>query len=117
MAGRIKAGDLRIRLTLMRPTEERDTGRARGVVFEDAAEVAAAKADVSGREFYAAHAVHAEDVVTWTIRYRTDVTTAWRCREGSGADGTVYDILEVNHLGYMQDYIRLKCRAVRPGGR
>ena len=57
--------------------------------------------------------MHAEDIVTYTIRYRSDVTTAWRVRRGT----VEYDILEVNHLGYMGDYMRLKCRAVGPGGR
>ena len=110
--GTIKAGDLRKRIRLMAPTEDRDTDRRRGVVYSQAAEVPADVKDVSGKEFYTAHAVHAEDVVTYTIRYRTDITTAWRVEYR----GEMYDILEVNHLGYMGDYLRLKCRAVRPGG-
>lgn len=109
----MKAGDLRIRVTLMKPTGERDTGLRRGVTFEEVCSVPAAKRDVSGREFFEAHSAHAEDVVTWTIRYRTDIDTTWRVRHR----GTEYDILEVNHLGYMQDYLQLKSRAVKPGGR
>lgn len=114
---RIKAGDLRTQVTLMRPTGEREkdlnsSTRRRGVTFEDAATVAAARSEVSGREFYAAHAVHAEDVVTFTLRWRDDVTAAWRVRHHE----TVYNILEVNHLGDMYDYMRLKCRAVTAGG-
>lgn len=113
----IKAGDLRSRITLMRPTEEMErtqseSTRRRGAVYEDACEMPAAVADVSGREFYQAHAVHAEDIVTFTTRFRPDVNTQWRVRHG----GTVYNILEVNHLGYMRDWMRMKCRAVKPGG-
>lgn len=109
----MKAGDLRIRIGLLRPTDTRDGTLRRGVTFEEIRTVPAAVADVSGKEFYQAHAVHAEDIVTYTIRNRSDVTTAWRVRRGT----VEYDILEVNHLGYMGDYMRLKCRAVGPGGR
>lgn len=111
----MKAGDLRTKIILLRPAGRetgRDTGRQRGVTFEEAAAVMAAKSDVSGREFFEAHAAHAEDVVTFTIRWRNDVTDKWRVRQ----NGTDFDILEVNHMGYMRDYIRLKCRAVTGGG-
>ena len=112
----IKAGDLRTQVVLMRP-DGRETGRnetqKRGVTYTDAATVWAAKADVSGREFFAAHAANAEDVVTFTVRFRDDVDSRWRLRHHR----TVYDILEVNGLGYMQDFMRIKCRAVTGGGR
>lgn len=114
---RIKAGDLRTQVTLMRPTgawENETTGTSwrRGAAFEDVATVPAARREVSGREFFEAHAVYAEDVVTFTLRWRADVTAKWRVRH----HGTVYNILEVNHLGDMYDYMRLKCRDVEAGG-
>lgn len=110
--GSIKAGDLRIRITLLKPSDAADSDRRRGVLYTEVCEVSAAKSDVSGREFYQAHAVHLEDVVTYTIRYREDITSQWRVRHA----GVEYNILEVNHLGYMRDFLRLKCRNVRPGG-
>lgn len=104
----IKAGDLRHVVTLQRPmTTVNDKGR-RLTGWQDAATVHAGKSDVSGREFYAAQAFHAEDIVTFTIRWRDDVQAKWRLVHR----GTPYDILEVNHLGYMRDYMRLKCRVV-----
>lgn len=109
---RIKAGDLRQTVTLIRPDTTEGEHRRRATEWVDVATVPAAKADVSGREFYAAHAVHAEDVVTFTIRWRDGIDTTWRIRHGE----TVYGVLEVNHLGYMRDYMRLKCRAVTGGG-
>lgn len=109
----MKAGDLRIWITLMKPTGDRDAGLRRGVTFEDFRSVPAARRDVSGKEFFEAHAVHAEDIVTWTIRFRKDIDTTWRIRHRE----TVYDILEINTLGYMQDYLQIKSRAVKPGGR
>lgn len=113
MSGKIKAGDLRQVITLIRPDTTEGEHRRRATEWTDVCTVPAAKSDVSGREFYAAHAVHAEDIVTFTIRWRSDIDTTWRVREGGSV---VYGILEVNHLGYMRDYLRLKCRAVTGGG-
>ena len=110
--GTIKAGDLRQVITLIKPTRITDErGRSRAT-WEDAATVPAAKNDVSGREFWQAQAYNAEDIVTFTIRWREDVDATWRVRH----HGITYNIQEVNHLGYMQDYLRLKCRDVRKGG-
>lgn len=104
----IKAGDLRHPVTLQRPAVTvNDRGRP-VTGYEDAARVMAGKADVSGREFFVAQAYQAEDVVTWTIRWRDDVDSTWRLVW----HGTPYEILEVNHLGMMRDYIRLKTRIV-----
>ena len=104
----IKAGDLRHPVTLQRPVVT-ISDRGRPVTgYEDAARVMAGKADVSGREFFVAQAYQAEDVVTWTIRWRDDIDSTWRLVH----HGQAYAILEVNHLGYMRDYLRLKTRLV-----
>ena len=105
---RIKAGDLRHMVTLQRPVNRTNEKGRKVTEWEDVVTVHAGKADVSGREFYAAQAFHAEDVATFTLRWRDDVTADWRLVHGSAA----YNILEVNHLGYMRDYMRLKCRLV-----
>ena len=68
--------------------------------------------DVSSREFFQAQAYNAEDVITFTIRWRSDVTSSWRVQHGTAT----YDIIEVNHLGYMRDYMQLKCKEVKGGG-
>lgn len=104
----IKAGDLRHVVTLQRPANRTNEKGRRITGWEDVARVKAGKADVSGREFFQAQAFHAEDVVTFTLRWREDVTAEWRLIH----HGTPYNILEVNHLGYMRDFIRLKCRKV-----
>ena len=108
----MKAGDLRHRITLQQPKVTLNEKGRRITLWQDAAIVYAHKADVSGREFYAAHAAHAEDVVTFTIRWRPEIDATWRIEH----HGTAYDILEVNHLGYMGDYLRLKCRLVQGEG-
>ena len=108
----IKAGDLRSTVTLQRPeTHVNDKGR-RITEWIDVATVRAARADVSGRESYAALSFHAEDIVTYTIRWRDDVTAEWRILHR----GKPWNILEVNHLGDMRDYMRLKCRMVTGEG-
>ena len=109
---KIKAGDLRHPVTLLRPeTVTNDKGR-RITSWVSADLVYAAKNDVSGKEFYQAQAFHAEDTVTFTIRWRSDVDATWRVRHHS----VDYEILEVNHLGYMGDFMRLKCRLVQGEG-
>ena len=108
----IKAGDLRHPVTLLRPDTTLGEHNRRSTVWTEVCTAYAAKSDVSGREFYQAHAVNAEDIVTFTIRWRDDIDTTWRVKHHS----TTYGILEVNHLGYMRDYLRLKCRNVKGGG-
>lgn len=110
--GKIKAGDLRQRVTLIRPDTTIGEHKRRETTWTEVATVPAAKSDVSGREFFAAHAVNAEDIVTFTIRWRDDIDTTWRVKHGE----ITYGVLEVNHLGYMRDYLRLKCRSVTGGG-
>lgn len=105
-----KAGDLRRRITLQEPVVTME-GNRRKVTWVPH-EAMAGKRDVSAREFFEAQAYNAEDVTTFVIRYRKDVTNAWRVKHGTAT----YDILEVNHLGYMRDYMTLKCREVKGGG-
>jgi SPP1 family predicted phage head-tail adaptor len=107
---KMKSGDLRHPVDLLKPVTGTDSRRTTSYVKQ--ATVYAAKSDVSGREFFQAHAVNAEDIVTFTIRWRDDIDTTWRVQHGAD----VYNVLEVNHLGYMRDYMRLKCRAVTGGG-
>lgn len=108
----IKAGDLRRAITLKKPVSTTDARGRRTTTFTEEATVWSARADVSGREFYQAHGVHAEDVVTYTIRWRDDIAATWRIDD----HGCEYNILEINHLGYMRDYLRIKCRQVARGG-
>ena len=108
----IKAGDLRHPVDLMKPVTTQDEHRRRSTTYTKVATVYAAKSGVSGREFFQAHAVNAEDIVTFTIRWRDDIDTTWQVKKGN----TTWNILEVNHLGYMRDYLRLKCRSVTGGG-
>lgn len=106
-----KAGDLRHPVTLLEPRSTIGPDNRRRTEWLEHP-VKAGKKDVSGREFFEAQAYHAEDIVTFTVRYRRDVKATWRLRHGT----VVYDIAEVNHLGYMGDWMTLKCREVTGGG-
>ena len=109
----MKAGDLRQFIDLLCPATGTNEKGLRIDAWKTAEScVPAQKQDVSGREFYKALAYHAEDTVTFTIRWRDDIQTTWRVLY----EGTAYNILEINGLGEMRDYIRLKCRAVTGGG-
>lgn len=108
----MKAGDLRHRLELQKPTVITNEKGKRIPTWTTIATVMAGKKDVSGREFFVAQAYHAENIVTFTIRWREDVAAAWRVRH----HGVSYDVVEVNHLGYLRDYIQLKCKAVQGEG-
>jgi SPP1 family predicted phage head-tail adaptor len=108
----IKAGDLKHPIKLQRPVTTRNEKSKTITTWEDVVTVYAGKTDVSGREFYIAQAYHAEDVVTFTVRWRDDIAPTWRVVH----HGTAYNILEINHLGYMRDFMRLKCKAVQGEG-
>lgn len=112
MNNRIKAGDLRHRVQLQKPVTTINEKAKRITTWETVATVMAGKKDVSGREFFIAQAYHAEDVVTFTIRWRRDVAATWRVVH----HGTAYEVAEVNHLGYMLDFMQLKCKAVQGEG-
>ncbi len=111
MSRTIKAGDLRHLITLLEPVVSMVNNR-RKVTWTEHSDVPAGKRDVSSREFFQAQAYNAEDVITFTIRWRSDVTSSWRVQHGAAT----YDIIEVNHLGYMRDYMQLKCKEVKGGG-
>lgn len=104
----ICAGKLRQRITLQKPVTTLNGAGRPVTAWEDAETVDAGRADVSGREFFLAQAYHAEDVVTWTIRWRDDIDTTWRIVHHD----KTYEILEVNRLGDMLDYMRLRTRQI-----
>ena len=106
----IKAGDLRHPVTLLEPVVTM-VDKRRKVTWTPHAVMAGQK-DLSSREYYQAQEYHAEDTVTYTIRWRDDVDATWRLRHGN----QIYEISAVNHLGYMRDYLQLKCRTLKGGG-
>ena len=78
--------------------------------------VMAAMADVSQKNLYAAQAYHAEDILTFTIRYRRSIRQEQRDSWRVLHQGIHYEIVQVNALSYQGDYMRLQCRAIQGKG-
>lgn len=74
--------------------------------------VPAAARDMSAREFYAQAAHMHENVVTFTLRKRDDLTEDMRIIFQDEA----YEILQIQHLGYVGQYMELKAKRVKGEG-
>lgn len=59
----MKAGDLKHRITLEKPVSVTDARGNRRTTWQTVATCMASMADVSGRDFYAAQAYQAQDIV------------------------------------------------------
>lgn len=102
-------GSFRHRVTILRRVEDgKDArGSARWHFEEDPDAVLWCKvSDVSGRDFYAASSIGAEDIVTFTTRADVQVGAQDRLRWG----GRDWDIVAPNHLGYVGDFVQYRCR-------
>lgn len=102
----MKAGDLKHRITLEKPVSVTDARGNRRTTWQTVATCMASMTDVSGRDFYAAQAYQAQDIVTFGIRWRDDLCKEWRIVHR----GSVYQIEQINHLGYRRDFIHVKAR-------
>lgn len=103
------AGTLREQIVLQRAVEAgTDAAGNRILRWEPVCEAYAAARDVSGREFWEAAAHQLERIVTLTLRWMdgvsADMRVIWR--------GEVYEIVQVNHLGYRGDWMTLKLRLI-----
>lgn len=104
----MKAGDLKHKITIERPIYSTDAKGNRRTAWEDVVTCWASMADVSGRDFYAAQAHQAQDTVTFGIRWRDSISKECRVRHGS----QVYQIEQINHLGYKRDFMHVKARMI-----
>ncbi len=105
----MKAGDLREPIRLERPSYGMDDHGNRMTTYTQVGGVVyASMKDVSGRDFFAAQAHQTQDVVTFGIRWRSDIDKTWRIVY----HGVPYEIEQINHLGYKRDFLHIKARAV-----
>lgn len=77
------AGKLRYPVSIEKPSYRQDPET--GEVFETWVEVSREWVDiegVSGKEFMAAQAPQAQTIYKITLRYRDDLVSSWRIREG-----------------------------------
>lgn len=102
---------MRERVTLLRKSVARDALGGEIVTWVHQRDVWAQVEMLSGREFFAAMQVNAEDTVTFTMRYEdtAEVTGEWRLLW----DGTQYDILNVARI-FEQRANKMQCRTAQP---
>jgi SPP1 family predicted phage head-tail adaptor len=108
----MKSGDLKHPVKLERVNYITDSSGNRRADWKVYATVWASKADVSGRDFYAAQAHQALDVITFGIRWRDDIDTECRIVH----DGQVYEIVQINRLGYKRDFMHIKAKVLQGKG-
>ena len=90
-ASAVKAGRLRQRITLQAKSVTRDAMGGEVITWADQVTIWASAEPLRGREFFAAQQEQAEISIRFVIRYRSDVTTAWRVMWETRA----YDIVEI----------------------
>lgn len=104
----ISAGELRHRLQFQRQSTVENENGVPITTWVPMATVWGGARDVSGKEFFEAAAHQMEDIVTFTVRARTDLNTAMRII----FRGKPFEIVEINHLEYRDDYIQIRARMV-----
>ena len=87
----MKAGKLRQRITLQAKAVTRDAMGGEVITWPDQATIWASAEPLRGREFFVAQQEQSEITIRFRIRYRTDVTTAWRVVW----ETRVYDIVQI----------------------
>lgn len=111
----MNVGRFRQLVEIQRPAygrEKVDEYGRRVTPWETFEQVRAQAADVSGREFYEAAAHQMQNTVTFTMRSLPGVTLDMRLV----MDGVIYEIDQVNHLGYRGDFMRIKAHATDTEG-
>lgn len=98
-------GKLRYPITLERPISKQD--EMGGVVraWETVSREWADLENISGSEFVAAQALQSQSVHKITIRYRADLVSAWRLREGT----SIYEITAVLSNG-RRSHLEVVCK-------
>lgn len=100
------AGRLNQRVTLRSKAVTQDVWGAPVETWSDVDTVWAAVEPLSGREFFAAAQVQAEQLTRITIRYRTGVTPAMLVAHGARR----YDVQAVIDWRERHEFLQLMCR-------
>lgn len=101
-------GRLDRRVTLQYPVQSRDANGAAIVEWNNAADVWASKREQTGQRAFAAEEKQALDLVTFRIRWRSDLAPFWRLTHGDN----VFEIIPpLAELGRHQ-FLDLTCRGV-----
>lgn len=74
----MRAGLMRERVTLLSKSVTRDAIGGEVITWAEEDEVWADVEQLTGREYFGAQQIESEAEIRFRIRYRTDVTSAWR---------------------------------------
>lgn len=74
----MRAGHMRERVTLLSKSVTRDVIGGEVITWVEEASVWADVEQLTGREYFSAQQVEAQAEIRFRIRYRTDITSAWR---------------------------------------
>ncbi len=108
----MRAGRMRHRLKLLSRSVTRDSIGGEVITWVEQDEVFAEAVPIEGREYFSALRVDSEVTVRFRIRYRTDVTSAWRV-EWRQQQYDVIDVIDERALG--RD-VSLMCKSVALNG-
>lgn len=108
-------GKFKHEIIVQRPDHDHETvdeyGR-RSIPWVEYVRRHAQVADVSGRDFFEAAAHQLQDTVTFTVPWVTGLTRSMRILWCGG----VYEIDQINHLGYRRDFMRVKAHTIASEG-
>ncbi|WP_042833204.1 phage head closure protein [Thermoanaerobacter sp. YS13] len=105
-------GDMRHRIILQKKVDITDADGFTTQQWQDVATVWAAVENLSGREYWQAAAVQAENTVKFTIRYRQDLDTSMRIKFRD----KYYNIIAIDNIKYRNEYIEIKTQEVVQSG-
>lgn len=100
----MEIGRLRNRVTLQKHIHDIDPEGFPIDEWRDVATVWAAVSNLSGREFYAAAAVQAENTVSFIVRYFPGIDTTYKIL----FRGKQYNIIAIDNIRYENKYLIIK---------
>lgn len=106
------ASDLRNRITFQKFTTVVNENGFEIEAWEDYKTVWASVSNLTGREYYEASAVQAEESVKFTIRYLSSITTDMRIL----FQDKQYNINSIDNIKYENKYIEIKAMEVDSSG-
>jgi SPP1 family predicted phage head-tail adaptor len=108
MALQIQPGMLNKQIVIQSKTSTEDADGVKTPTWSTVCTIWAAVSDLYGREYYAAAAVQMEQTTKFTVRHRTDITTAMRISYG----GNYYHIDQIDKLDHKGQWMILRARLV-----
>lgn len=108
----LEIGSLKHRVTIQKLVMNVNENGFEVEAWQDYKTVWASVSNLTGREYYEAAAVQAEETVKFTIRYLSSLTTDMRIL----FQGKQYNITSIDNIKYENKYIEIKALEVDSSG-